>query len=319
MKQNSKTRQNITLFGLCLAACLSFWIGLSPSAEAQTSDSIDVRITMTTSSSVLQGEPVILRYEVTNNTGNDIDIREGADRREWYTLSVKDESGHIISPIDRKKILLPWEQGPMGMTVQAGKTQNGYIVPAYRFPHPGKYLISVNARLPYGFTGDPIASQHQDIESVFGQTYENDYQFWLSVGPEDDARLQTDAEGLKKTIVSTTNGVQTAALIDALCTMPEAQAAPVWQELADGPKADITIKADLAEQLVSLHTRKSVDILASMLWSPEKTFGEFLPNANLLTRSYLVGDDSLKQHIKDLYSQHGVPFPEHPRVTDISD
>lgn len=279
---------------------------------------INVEMTLATGSTLVQGEPVVLHYKITNAADQDASARLGTEDKEWYTIKVIDSAGkHVPSRIESRPLQV-WEKGPRGVTVQSHRFQQGYLVSKYLFALPGKYTLSVHVRLPYGLVTESNTVKREPLEKEFTEVYENDYSFPLTLMPANENRLRANAEALER---AASNRGQSwhPAFIQALCSIPEEQAWPSWQALADDPSVSESSKVELAKQLVLLHTNKAMDILASMVWNPAQPLGGPVSAADWLMQAYISGDDQLRKHIKDIYARYNVPFPKHPSVTQVYD
>lgn len=280
-------------------------------ADPPAPNFITIEMFLATPSTIVQGEPILLHFKINNSDNVDYTALRGTESKGWYSIKVSDTKGRPVSPRDEAHPLSSLEkftQKPV--TLQSNSYFQGYIVPKPMLVNPGKYTLSVHVRLPYGV--DPYTGITTTVPTPDRMTgiYQNDYTFPLTVLPPDAARLQARAGALEKVASDSRSMSWHPALVEELCSISEEQAWPSWQALADDPNATATAKVELAQQMVRLHTNRSVDVLAHLVWESTPRFCDAGSATGFLMDAYTVGGGPVKQHVKDVFAQHGVPFPQ---------
>ncbi len=191
-------------------------------------------------------------------------------------------------------------------SVHAGVSPNehytGFLVVTRELtvPHSGRYNLNVEARLPdHRF---PVP-QH---EMIFFRAQS----FALNVVPPDSAKLQEIAEAFRQAAVMESDFNQRITAVRALLSMPEQYALASWQALAED--ARFRHGEVLMNELARAMTPSAADVLA-FLWvaGPGSLVLGNLSTV-LLDNMYRAGDDALKQHIKEIFSQRGKAISNHP-------
>ncbi len=287
------------LFALALVA-------LPASADDSAAEPFSIQASLLTPSKITLGEPILVRYKLTNASPQKVVTHLGIYGTDWYTLTMRDIHGDAVPLIPDPRPAQP--QGVYSSKsgfFREGVSDTDYILVTKRLAiqHPGQYTLIIHAKLPY-VTGDDLDEGTPEASAAdSGLTQTQDITIPILVTDADPIRLQATAENLRKASIDGQNGQLALANMDALFSMPEAQAAASWQSLAFTPSmfTDAVI-GELAE----LHSTTGVDILAQMLDNPKLTRSSISVSINKL---YNAGTPALRDHIKAVANLHGFEMP----------
>lgn len=182
MTQHDSARPR--LFPLVLVACSAFW------SEGLPAQSDEVRVSYSVEpSAITMHEPVIVRFDVTNESSQPIRLQLGADRKENFSLVIQwpDGSTHKRPPLPRR-------EGAFGLgTVELSpgeRLRHKLLLNEWAsFPTPGEYQLDVRLVTP--------------IEMSAGAKVVTDpYQASLKVLPRDEVQLKAACEKLAAQIES---------------------------------------------------------------------------------------------------------------------
>ncbi len=315
MKQNTAP----ILLRRTVAACTALIALAGVSAQAQTPGAdLNAAISLASSSTITQGEPVILRYSIKNEFQATRFIGMREDCSNWLSLSLVDASGHAVAgrsvPTARQQDSgnsfgsLTSNFSTPGL-INAHSTLEGYVVASQWFPTQaaGRYTLVAHVHLFYRVVA---ASAPAD-----GEVSAQDISFPLTIAKADTARLRSTGQNLEKTILRLSPAEPVAKrniLINALFSMPSAQAAPSWQALLSDPSSSFWVLSEAVEDLVWLKPADAPDILMGMLLKPGPTQDKHITSAviNGMARVYRGSNPLLRQHIRALYASHGEPLSE---------
>lgn len=276
----------------------------------------DVQMSLYTSSMIVQGEPVILNYIITNLSDRKVGWRPGRHNDEWYRLSLTDEVGQEVAPA---AIFTPHvSRGVTAMPrplLQPGEQRRGGIVVTqfFAFPVAGRYTLTARVQTPY--IVEPTLESPRALENLLETTEDvflRNYVFLLTVNPADPNQLTDSAEVLCEAILAEKDGAKKQVLVDALFAMPEAEALPSWEKLA-------TVNRGWAARgLVRTGSLKAADLLAKMQWDPatQQSAPDHPSMLQFLAQMYETGDSKLRQHIRRLFEEHGSKVENVPGTID---
>lgn len=265
---------------------------------------LDVTVSLTGSSTVSIGEPILLKYVVKNVSSQKAsvytaDTKHTAIITECFTDADGKPLAPSVNPIPthhRANMMTSWD----GIEVAGGTSTsweavaNAYVT----FPRPGTYVLRVHMQNPY-----VIGDVSQGTHHILG----GDYVFPLTVVEANPAHLYATAERLRQSILPTLDVNARATLIKALFSMPEATAGTSWQALVEEPRLDGYALSQITTALARIHTTRAADILAELVWEPaqaNRAIQEASPSQHLY-EMYDTGDAALRKHIEDLHKQHG--------------
>ena len=290
----------VALFAVTLVA-------LPVCAGDSSTGPLNIEASLLTPAKITLGEPILVRYRIANNSGQRVAANLGIYGTDWFTLTMRDANGVAVPVIPDSRPAHP--QGAYSSKsgfFRAGSSDTGYIpiTKGLAIQHPGQYTLIIHARLPY-VMDDALtegASEALATDSGFAQT--QDITFPILVQPADLNRLQATAEALRKASTDRMNGQLALAYMDALFSMPEAQAAASWRSLALKPSIDTGV---VANELAELRSATGVDILNEMMDVPGL---HCTPISDRINKLYNAGTPALRGHIKSIARKRGFEIPE---------
>ena len=288
---------------------------LSASSSKADQAPISVEASLATPATISLGEPIMLHYKMSNlSSDENLTVLIGIYKTPWYTLGLKDQAGNPVRLIPDTRPLNPpgphsGDVGNYATSDRRDSWRDGYIVATKSFsvPHPGKYVLTIHVQAPYALVAptleDPVLMKSQ-INSA-GTVLTQDFSFPLTVTAADPVVLQAKAKALKEAISKELNSTILPPEMDELFSMPEAQAGPVWEDMAIHAKP---MDRDLiAKKVAGLHSNKAADILFKMMDNPA-TNSDFV--STRLSEIYNEGDSALREHIKSAGAQRGIQLPD---------
>ncbi len=296
---------------VCLIALgLVFAPAITRPAQAGASYPVSIQIALASSPAISLGEPVMLRYRITNTSEQKIAERLGSRLDEWYTLSLTSNNSKGATRLSKP---MPSEMPGLHLEptgdLRPGGTSEGYIVATQSLIvlYPGKYTLHVHVHLPIAAVGALGEGANEAFVSAHGQTWAQEFSFPLTITPADRSRLKTTAEALRKDIAHEKNVVRREADAEALFSMPEAEALPSWQALASGGDSPTGSRLIAIKQLALKRSVGTADALAEFVWSEVPSSDETvqLEARSGLARMYEIGDATLQRHIQEIYASHG--------------
>ncbi len=310
MKKNFGSISNSATPGFVIALSI---IGFASASAQAAPQPLTTAVTMTTSSAITQGEPIVLHYRVTNTGDKELAMGISMDETRFLTQSLEDASGEIVQgnrPIDITDDLFNG-----GLINGHGSTEGSMVVNQWFRPlAPGTYTLSVHTSISYGDANQVAQTVPQAKVGDFRQDRE-DFQFRVVVTPAMPSRLQATAQRLVQEIVQQPawNSSQRKLLLRELFSLPEAQALPSWKTLASASLSSWALN-DFIENLMQIKTAATADILIDMIvrHSQEQNADVYIDSAlvNAMAVTYRDGDLPLRQHIRTLYALRGVPLAE---------
>ena len=296
-----------------LAICITTWGCASAPAIADTPQSGTLELTLT-QSTVTVGEPLILKYRVSNPENQRIHVAIDNDVSKWLTIRLDDASGHPVkgtqtvskaTPVSRNLAADGVPVGPKGY-------HEGFLIlsPSYQPTQPGRYQLDLSAHLvsTWGWH-DMVSNTSENAEA------QQDYSLPLTVTARDPERLGTIAERLRQTVLGTRNIDQYRLANKALFSMHDPACLPVWQALATDANLDPWKAVDVMEQLQEVGSVSACDILAAMQpIAPERWSRTGTAPFEVLQRIWRPATPEVKRHINQLLKEAGAPeITEHTR------
>lgn len=252
------------------------------------------------SSSLSLGEPLILKYTVTNTDISTVAVNVSDDPQGWLTMTLTDASGRSLPPV--LDSLLVSRHPAAGVEIDPKSEYTGYIIVSQKFQptQPGNYRLSLSAHLRYS--------------SEEGQTRTNkNYSFPLTITEKDPQRLLATAEGLRQTVLKDKDY---RPAVKALFSMRDPSCLPVWQELATDPDLDAFRAVEVIKELSRISSLPAIDILAKMQpIAPERWLKTGTTPLNVIASLWPGATPAFKQYINQLLTKAGVsPVSEHTKV-----
>ena len=312
-----KQSLTLTLLGKTLAVCAALIALTGASAQAQTPGTdLQPSMTLMTSQSITQGEPIILKYSVTNTSDAMRYIGMKEDCSNWLSLKLTNAAGHTIigHPVSNPNRMDPDRSFALNAnafstpgSINEHSTLPGYVVANQWFPTlaPGKYTLAAHVHLFYRVVSTSLPEE--------GEVAEQDSTFPLVVTTADSVRLQSAAQDLEKTVLKVGPGepiMKRNMLIQALFSMPSAQATPSWQDLIADPASTSWMLLEAVDNLTCLRSAAATDVLMGMLLHPTPAQDKYVRSAVIAAMggTYRDANPDLRQHIKMLYDSNGIPL-----------
>ncbi len=285
---------------------------------------MSVEASLATPAVISLGEPIMLHYKLSNLSGDQkLAVLSGIYNTSWFTLGLKDQAGKQVRQIPDIRPLNPpglhsGDVGSYATNDHRDSWRDGYIVATKSFtvPHPGKYVLTMHVQASYTLVAPTLedSNQMKSLIASAGTVLTQDFSFPLTVTAADPLVLQAKAKALKEAISKEQNGTILLPEMDELFSMPEAQAGPVWEEMALQVKP---MNRDLiADKVAGLHSSRAADILFKMRDNPATDSG-FVNDK--LSEIYNGGDVPLREHIKAAAAQRGIQLPDKISIPQVID
>ena len=271
-----------------------------------------------TRAAFVQGEPIVLRYTTTNISDQRLGLTWG--QTAGYTVSLIDEAGATtvvqqqITPA-RGFHLVPDPFMPAG-----DKREVYFTIPQQDISlHPGRYTLTVQVRLPYTTADEHEESPlkiEQDVQAS-GNVLKRAFRFPLMITASDNTVLRATAASLLRTILATPYGPEYQADMEALFSMPEAQAAASWQALV--AHSDTMNTALIADRLGNVGSVKAANLLFDMLDDPALSPDNSMFISEKLARMYNSSNVNLRSYLKNTMTQRGITLPDKVTISQVTD
>lgn len=311
---------------LCgLMTLMSFWTSgnVPVGADAQTSDAFGINVSLDTPSVMEAGEPIILRYKMTNALEDQtVGSYTGMHETSWYSLNLKNASGLAAATDHSKRPLNPSSLHPAEISTLAPReNRSGYIVASSLLvaSPPGKYILTAHIDMRYAAL-NPAEHNSFVIKSAINTSNVHlvgDYTFPITLTAPVPSHLAYKAEALRRGIQIEQDNDKVTALLDALFAMPESEAAPSWTALASNPRR--MYEENIADKLASLCTTKAIDLMVQMSDNPE------LPSATRyyiktdIDKAYNLASPEIRGHVKSIAASRGLEMPEQVAIPQAAD
>lgn len=282
-------------------------------AEDTAVKPINVQVSLA-SSAITQGEPIVLGYKITNTTSQSIETYMGRDEKGWLTFRLTDATGKPVAALtDARRDGRRDGIYVVGPRLEAkSETQGSVIVSQYFLaPHTGTYRLSVSVHLPYAMEAQSAGIIAERFEQTFGTAVAQESVLTFTVTPPDPIRLRTVAASLTASLPEKTIAEKQAA-IEALFSMPEADALPVWKALAHDPKLDSFTLNAISKQLARLNTMQSAELLIDMIENPAQPPAvrrETQIGIGLTEMYVRNADGPLKRRVGKFFTSRGLALP----------
>ena len=280
---------------------------LRAQAEAAEPGPLSLTVALAGSATVVEGEPVLLRYVINNSSGQEATVYTAdISHIPLITERITDAAGKPLVPLaspipphHMSHTMTSWDG--LGVPGSGPTTWETVANDHVTFPHPGRYVLRVHVENGYvmGRMNDAVQGAHHVLAG--------EYAFPLNVVEANPAYLRATAERLRRRVLPTLDVNVRAMLIKALFSMSEDTASASWQTLVEEPNLDGYSLSLITKALARIHTARAADVLAEMVWEPAQK-GLVLDEASACQHLYEIydtGDAGLKKHIEDLYKQHG--------------
>ncbi len=300
-------KTQLKLFGAAIAALSAFGPDLPASAADSSAGPFSIQASLLTPARISLGEPILIRYKLMNASPQNALTHLGIYGTDWYTLTMRDSQGAVVPLIPDPRPTHP--QGAYSSKsgfCRPGTSDIDYIPVTRRLAiqHSGRYVLTIHARLPYVMDDTVTEATPEALATSSELVQTQDIVFPILVTPADPIHLQNIAEILRKASADGQDGQLELANMDALFSMPEAQAAAEWRSLAMKPSMSTDA---VVRELAELRSTTGADILAEMLNNPALARSCISVSLN---RLYNAGFPALREHIAGIARKHGFEMPE---------
>jgi len=282
-------------------------VALPAYADDNTADPFSIQASLVTPAHITLGEPILVRYKIANNSGQRVAAQLGIYGTDWYTLTMRDAGGTAVLAIPDLRPKYPQgSHASQNGFFHDGETSTDYI-PVTKWlsiQRPGQYTLTIHVHLRYAVDDTSAEGASATLLADAGLTQTQDITFPILVTNADPLRLRATAEALRQATLTEQNGILARAKMEALFSMPEAQAAASWRSLALKPSMSTDL---VASELAELRSATGVDILAEMLDVPVLNCTSLSDRINKL---YNAGTPALRDHIKAVARRHGFEMRE---------
>ncbi len=307
--KRERTQPVLVYFALALisSACIQ------PASVKADSDAgpISLQMSLATPSAFSLGEPIILHYKITNNTGQRQWVYMGQDAKGWLSERLVDQDGASVAPLPDAAPSPPGGIHFNGPSIDMDYEGDTVVSQRFVIPHPGHYTLTVHATLTLGVR-PPESNQSAD-------GLESDFTFPLTVTAADPAKLAAVAQGYERMAAAYKSPQWHGWYVDALLSMPEEETLPAWRALVNEPDPMFVIRGQVTEDLLRVNTPAAADVLAEMLFAPGLASDASATIGRCLDEMYNAGSPTLRQHIADIAAAHGLSLPDKVVIPHIAD
>lgn len=296
-----------------LAICIATWGSTSAPAFADAPQPSTLQLALT-KSTLTVGEPLILKYRLSNSEDQIIHAAIDDDVSKWLTVKLDDTSGHPVKGTQTvsKATSVSRNLSTDGVPVGPRGYHEGFLVlsPSFQPTQPGLYQLDLSAHFISTWAWHDMVSTTSENTAT-----QQNFSLPLTVTARDPQRLRAVAESLSQTVLGTKNSDQYRMADKALFSMRDPACVPVWRALATDAKLDPWQAVDVMEQLEDVGSISACDILAEMQpIAPERWSQTGTAPFAVLQRIWRPATSEVKQHINQLLEAAGAPeITEHTR------
>jgi hypothetical protein len=284
-------------------------------AAAQTTSPHPFQIQMSkaTDDPIMPGQPIVLRWKVSDTASQDTVIRPNYEGRSWLQeITLSDPSGRKFPVVNKSVLPVPRAFGnDQGSRVQPRGYQSGYVVLRQELPEnasPGHYTLNLTVRLAYGrqSTALPVAEQEISLP--------------IQVVPLVPEKMHALAGSLSRALYrSSYSGDNSAgtreSAITELFALPERYAGEILQRVVTSATPPESIAADyFLNQMILMRSPAAAGQFARM-WRESVQPGKSQDWRSLygmigLTKMYAIADPKLRTYIAAQFTEiTGKPAP----------
>ena len=295
------------------AGLLATAAAFPPTARSSAQDtpvSVEVSLAKNT---VMEGEPIVLNYKITNFSDGEAWLEFGESRKTWLGLNLVDGVGRSAPALTERRPLNVRYEGPFaseGITLSPRMVSEGSVVVSRRLasPRPGRHALLVNLRLPYavGPVNDPTLHERAHA----GQNpLTKQMRLFLTVIRADAAQVRSVADALKEEItqnggVLSNDGMMSTDLaIQKLFSMPARYARPSQMALVSDPRLSQRAQQLLFTRLIGIGSTLIVDFLEDAAWTLNVEEAR-----SALCVLHIYNDPALRKRIEKMFADHGQPM-----------
>ena len=285
---------NYQIIALVLASG-ALWGYIPAQSQANTPQGDGLQIAPMNSKITL-GEPLILKYTVTNSESQTMSANIDEDAPKWLNASIVDAAGHVVRFVADTDAI----RRHGGVSISPHGSYHGYFVIGRKLEptHSGQYTLNISVHM--------ISSWPDDVNENF--VNDQNHSFPITVTAKDPKRLQATAEVLRQNILHDKNVGEVKAAVKALFSLPQPECQSIWRELAVDPSLDAFVATDVINQLAAIQNVTTSDILADMdAVAPERWSRTGTSPSSALLVMRQTANPELKQHINALIAGADAP------------
>lgn len=314
------------LFAFSVSCYLAYGAMSIPAiAIPQPPAPIEAQVSVAGSKTLSLGEPLSLLYRITNTSNRQgVGIGLGSHKTSWCQFRLTDASGNQVQATsdqqssDQRGL---HSTGIFFLRPDAYEEDHLVVTQALKIAHPGRYTLVVQVNIPY--TTEEATEENFLTSNLEGDIKSSDtvlkrrFVFPITVTEMNVSHLEAQANDLKRMVLTEKNDKKKQALLNALFSIPEAQASASWRDLINGVgNGDTTL---LADRFARLHSSTGAELLVQLLDKPGLSSSDASFIQGKIFENYETGPIAVKERIKALAVSRGSVMPEGvivPQATD---
>lgn len=313
MKINPIQKTLKRLMGCCLSAVAVGMATLPALSQSNGPATAPVRANLSLAKpAFMEGEPLVLNYEVINASKQDGQFVLGEYQKQWLTLRLEDGNGTPVPAMAGPKWINPRVNG---MTVSgdvllsANTSRKGSLLLNRWFAPlaPGIYTLKITMRLPYALgelADTDLFARARNKDSVLSKQVT----LSVTVTEADPRAMKKTAAALKETILTESqlldqyqgNESQWADALNALFTLPPAVAHSIRRSLITDPRLSARGLEAIYNHLATYGSASVADFLAEATWRYRHPGAR---NALLIMHAFFA-DETVKARIQKMFADH---------------
>ena len=276
-------------------------------SSAQEAGPAPLKVEMAAASKTVSvGEPLVVNYNITNNSRQALTVLLGVRKSDWYSLSSPSQAdAREFSLNQYTEEVQGFHALPMQRISSAGLLSGSLVLKQVGDKlKPGQHSVSLNADIPYTTANGEQGELQQSYPLTF------------TVVAASPSHLQDVARSLQRTVLANKTLEDSRVAISALMALPEAEAMPALSALASDPNLALRSRKELVEQLSVLASPKAVSLLAEMYWDPAQQLSTGFLGLDysicipcLLRQLHTTGSPVVKKQIEALFAAHSEAMP----------
>jgi len=289
------------------AGLLATAAAFSPPARSSAQDT-PVRVEVSLAkNTVMEGEPIVLNYKITNLSDGEAWLEFGESRKAWLGLNLVDGVGRSAPALTERRPLNIRYEGPFGsdgITLSPRMVSEGSVVVSRRLvsPRPGRHALFVNLRLPYAVGPVNDLTLHERARAG-REPLTKQVRLFLTVTQPDAAQVRTVADALKEAIIRNDDMQSTDLAIQKLFSMPAQYARPSQMALVSDPRLSQRAQQLLFTRLIGIGSTLVVDFLEDAAWTLNLQEAR-----SALCVLHIYNDPALRKRIEKMFADHGQPM-----------
>jgi hypothetical protein len=279
----------------------------TPAAAQTTSPHpFRIQISKATDDPIMPGQPIVLRWKVSDTASQDTVIRPNYEGKSWLRdITLSSTSGRRVPVVNKSFVPAPLVYGgDRGMRVVPGGYQSGFVVLRPEWPEnasPGLYTLNMTVRLAYGRHSTALRVAEQVVSLP------------VRVVPLVPEKMHALAESLSRDLYRTgysgdnSAGTRESAITE-LFALPERYAGEILQRVVTSATPPESIAADhFLNQMILMRSPAAAGQFTSM-WRKSVQTGKSQDWRALygmigLTKMYAIADPKLRTYIAARFTE----------------